>query len=376
MRTLVTRASTFGVVVIMAVGLSLAAIVEQALLPAVHSAHRQSAAPKPKPTHKRPHPTHASRSAPRPSPQTLLSRQVKLEATAKRAAVAKREYGVKKVSTPVVHVSRIDKAHTWAFGTEAIPAPATSTMAAPESSVFIARASGTRWTVALAGTPQFKGFVDKAPTSVLPKDQRETLKKFDSMADLPKANKGVLDTGLMLPWTKGQSWSALSTDTGTWGFSGGDGRVVAAGDGRLYRLCSSEPDRGLVMLIHPNGLATEYYQLKDVTPVPDGTTVKQGDYLGRTGGDEPCGGGDANRSLVRFAVRNADEAIPLNNVEIGGWTLHSDAKAMFAERAGLHVDVGNPLLNFGDMPAPTPSPSGKSPRIPEMPPAEKANAAT
>jgi hypothetical protein len=372
MRTLVNRVSALGVATVVVVGLSLAAIVEQALLPTAHSTHQHETASAPGPVHTRSRSPRPSRSAKRVSPATLLSRQVKKAATLQRGPAARREYGVGTVATPVVHVSRMDR--TWAFGTEAIPAPSGSA-AAPESSLFLARASGSRWTVALAGTPEFADLVPKAPASVLHKDERTTLKKFRTPGKAP------LETGLMLPWSVGQSWSAVTTEPGTWGFDGGDGRVLAAGDGLLYRLCSSSPDRGMVLLVHPNGLATEYYQMEDLTPVADGDAVKQGDYLGRTGNDQSCGGGRASTRLVRFSLRDADGPVPLDQVKIGGWTLHSTSDEVFADRGGLRVDAGNPLLNFGTAPAPAPSTSpapssSSSPKAPGSAPANDPRAST
>jgi hypothetical protein len=364
MRTLVNRVSALGVATVVVVGLSLAAIVEQALLPTAHSAHRHDAASAPEPVHSRSHKPRPSRSAKRVSPATLLSRQVKKAATTERGPTARREYGVGKVSDPVVNVTRMD--HTWAFGTEAIPAPAGSS-AAPESALFLARASGTRWTVALAGTQEFAELVPKAPTSVVHKDERDTLKK------LRGPGKAPLDTGLMLPWSVGQSWSAVTTEPGTWGFDGGDGRVLAAGDGLLYRLCSSSPDRGMVLLVHPNGLATEYYQMDDITPVADGDAVKQGDYLGRTSTDQPCGGGHASSRLVRFSLRDAEGPVPLDQVKIGGWDLHSTSDGVFADHGELRVEAGNPLLNFGTAPAPAPSKTPTHTHTPKAPSSAPAN---
>jgi hypothetical protein len=346
MRTLVNRVSALGMATIVVMGLSLAAIVEQALMPTGQSAHQSQAAGAPGPSRSRSKKPRPSRSAKRVSPATRLSRQVKKSATAQRGAVARREYGVGTVATPVVHVSRMAK--TWAFGTEAIPTPSGS-FAAPESSLFLARAVGTKWTVALAGTEEFADLIPKAPDSVLHKDERDALKRFRT------SGKAPLETGLMLPWEIGQSWSAVITESGTWGFDGGDGRVLAAGDGLLYHLCSSAPDRGMVLLVHPSGLATEYYQMDDIAQVKDGDAVKQGDYLGRTSVDQSCGGGKATGKMVRFSLRDADGLIPLDQVTIGGWTLHSTDDEMFADRGGLRISAVNPLLNFGTVPAPAPS---------------------
>lgn len=359
MRTLVNRVSALGTATVVLVGLSLAAIVEQAMFPTAHSSHKRPVASAPGPVRTRSHRAHPSRSVRRVSPMTLLGRQVKKSVAAQRGPVARREYGVGEVPAPVIRVSRTDRGHTWAFGTEAIPAPASSS-AAPESSLFLARADGPRWKVALAGTPEFAALAPKAPASVLHANERETLTRFRATP--------VADTGLMLPWSVGQSWSAVTTGPGAWGFEGGDGRVLAAGDGLLYRMCSSAPGHGLVLLVHPNGLATEYDQLEDVTQVADGDAVKQGDYLGRTGTEQPCGGGRAPRRLVRFALRSATGPLALDEVAIGGWVLHTTSDDDFADRGGLRVEAGNPLLNFGPAPTPTPSPSPS--RTPETPQAD------
>lgn len=293
----------------------------------------------------------------------LLSRQVEKTAAAQRGPVARHEYGVGTVSAPVVRVSRMTR--TWAFGTEAIPAPSGSS-AAPEPSLFLARADGPHWTIALAGTPEFSRLISKAPTSVLHANERAALKRYRMQA------KKTPDPGLMLPWRVGQSWSALPAASGAWGFNGGDGRVLAAGDGILYRLCSSTPNRGLVLIVHPNGLATEYDQMDDLAPIRDGDMVKQGAYLGHTGTDQPCGGGQAPTRQVRFALRDANGPIPLDQMRMGGWVLHSASNQMFAERDGVRVDVGNPLLNFGNVPLP--APSGKPARKPTGKPAQASKA--
>ncbi|MEV5710409.1 M23 family metallopeptidase [Actinoallomurus sp. NPDC052274] len=348
------RISALGGVVVIAVGLALAAIVEQAVMPPVarHAVAdrrpvrvRHSRTPRPAP----------SRSSPSPapvSPAVQLSRKVETVVLAERSRVARRDYGVGALPTPIVRLTRMDRARTWAFGTETIPPPRGMTVM-PESSLYVAQRTRAGWQVALAGTPQFTTLLRKAPAAVVPAGERPVLERFSAAADPP------LDTGLMLPWGVGQSWTLLATDDGVSGFDGGDGRVLAPGDGRIYRLCSSAAGHGLVLLIHPNGLATEYYQMSDVTKVRDGGLVKRGDYLGRTGTEQPCGGGEAPQRMVRFAVTDATGTMRLDHFQLGGWTLRETAAATFAERAGVRVDAGNPLLNFGAAPpSPTPAPSG------------------
>jgi Peptidase family M23 len=353
------KISALGGVVVIVVGLALAAIVEQAVMPP--SARHPVAERRPiRATHShapRPTPSHAAVSRAPMSPAALLSRKVETVVMAQRSPVVRRDYGVGTLSAPIVRLSRMDRGHIWAFGTETIPPPRGLTVM-PESSLYIAQRSRTGWQVALAGTPQFTTLLRKAPASVVPAAERPVLEKFSAAADPP------LDTGLMLPWGVGQSWTLLATDKGVSGFDGGDGRVLAPGDGRIYRLCSSSAGRGLVLLIHPNGLATQYYQMSDVTTVRDGSLVKRGDYLGRTGTEQPCGGGDAPQRMVQFAISDATGTMRLDHFQIGGWTMRETTAATFAERAGVRVDAGNPLLNFGVMPvSPTPPPSGSpSPR--------------
>jgi LasA protease len=357
------RISALGGVVVVAVGLILAAIVEQAVLPPsarhpvadrrpIHAGH----SPKTRPIASHPSPSRIP-----VSPAVQLSRKVETVALAERSHVARRDYGVGTLSAPIVRLSRMDHARTWAFGTETIPPPVGVT-AMPESSLYLAQRTGTGWEVALAGTPRFTALLRKAPAAVVPAGERPVLEKFNAAPDTP------LDTGLMLPWGIGQSWTLLATDKGVSGFDGGDGRVLAPGDGRIYRLCSSAAGHGLVLLIHPNGLATEYYQLSDVTKVRDGSLVKRGDYLGRTGTEQPCGGGEAPQRMVRFAIGDATGTMRLDHFQLGGWTVRETAAATFAERAGVRVDAGNPLLNFGPVtgsPAASPSASPSPSRSPK-----------
>lgn len=355
MLSLVDRVSATGTAVIVLVVLALAAIVEQAVL-------ADGTAPQPRastgPSHATARPAHPARSTHRrrpPSPTVLLDRQVRRVALVERGAAVRRAYGTTTVSAPVVRNSRMDHRRTWAFGTEAIPPPRDVTTM-PESSPFIAHATAGGWRVALAGTADFARLMREAPASVLPTQERTALERYDA--------KTGGTAGLALPWSVGQSWTVLPAGRDL-AFDGGDGRVLAATSGRLYRVCSPSPDRGLVLVIGSDGTAAEYYQLDRLTQVPDGGLVKQGDYLGRTGTDQPCGGGEARRRLVRFGLRGPAGPIPLDGVRLGGWTLHQTATEVYAERDGLRVSAGNPLLNFGLTLDPLPAPTPKPPQTPK-----------
>jgi hypothetical protein len=355
---LVNRVSAAGTAIVVALGLVLAAIVEQRAFP-VGSSHRPVAAPGPGRGSARPSSSRSKHRRKPVSPATLLNHQVQRVAVSERGPAARSEFGVRNVASPVVRLTRLDKRRTWAFGTEAIPPPRGSS-AMPEASVFVARATGSTWKVALAGAPEFAALLRKAPVSVLPADERSALLRYHASVEHAR-------DGLMLPWTAGQSWTLVPTERGL-SFGGGDGRVLAATSGRLYRLCSPTPDRGLVLVVGADGTATEYYQLDQLTEVPDGGLVQRGDYLGRTSADQPCGGGAALGPLVRFGLRNADGPIAIDGLRIGGWTLHEIPGSTFAEHDGLRVEPGNPLLNFGITATPSPSPSKSGGRSPDVPP--------
>jgi LasA protease len=334
------------------VGLALCAVIQlevngYSMIPAVR---QQRAAARPHPTAK----------ASRPAAVTLLIRQVRATVSEQRAMLVRRAFGVQDVPQPDVHLVRIDRAGGWAFGTCAVPPPA-GMDAMPQSSMFVARRSGRNWQIALSGTEGFERLVRQAPVTLIPTGQRPFLEQYGKAT----ARGGNASAGLALPWRTGQSWTVQSM-AGVSGlhFAGGDGRVLASGVGRLYRLCARSPNRGMLMLIHPNGMASEYYQVADITDVKDGTLVEQGEYIGRISTDRPCGGPPAKgRTTASFALLDGYGAVSLNGAQIGGWTLHTSEGRFYADRSGVRVDSGNPLLNFGPDAAPssTPHPATASP---------------
>jgi hypothetical protein len=117
----------------------------------------------------------------------------------------------------------------------------------------------------------------------------------------------------------------------------------------------------MILLIHPNGSATEYYQVADLTDVKDGSSVKQGDYLGRVSTDRPCGGPPAQgQAAADFTLLTGDDVVSLDGAEIGGWTLHTGGGGFHADRSDMRVEPDNPLLNFGTEPTPSPTPDPRS----------------
>lgn len=193
----------------------------------------------------------------------------------------------------------------------------------------------------------------------------------------------------MLPWRAGQAWRLVAAFSGSanlraasmLAFSGGDGRVRAAGPGRLYRFCGGPGSDALIEVIDPDGSATEYYQLRAETRIADGSLVVAGAYLGMTGTSLACGGtvpglgpGPGNGTgknassplpgAVSFAVIGTGGLMNLNGLTLGGWIFHERAKPLlaWAQRAAVRVAIGGLLKNFGVAPpgtattGPTPAP--------------------
>ena len=282
-----------------------------------------------------------------------LVRDVRATVTGQWAQQVRSAFGDRQAAEPDVHLVRVGKDGDWAFGTSAV-APPPEVDAMPLVSLFVAQRAGDRWQIALAGSADFAGFLQQAPEDVIPEAQRPLLEQYGAARDLPDR--------LALPWQVGQSWTVhpMSGMSGL-RFEGGDGKVLASGAGRLYRLCTRSSDRGMILLIHPNGSATEYYQVADLTDVKDGSSVKQGDYLGRVSTDRPCGGPPARgRAAAGFTLLTGNDVVSLDGAEIGGWTLHADKGGFHADRSDMRIEPDNPLLNFGTDPTPSPTPDPRS----------------
>ncbi|GAA4594316.1 hypothetical protein GCM10023194_60820 [Planotetraspora phitsanulokensis] len=356
-----------GGLVAVLVGLALCAIVEQEIIARVgpHRAVKaqvSSATPSGRRPHPTPKATRTDLAAPLGQVRTTVLRQ--------RGASARAAFGVEDLPQPDVHLTRIDDAKGWAFGTAAIPPPP-GVAAVPDPSVFVARRSGKTWQVAVAGVEDFVRLVRQAPTTVIPADERPILEQY---GEAVSAKEGVA-TGMTLPWSAGQSWTMHSVaGNDALQFSGGDGRVLAPAPGRLYRFCTRSASQSMLLLIHADGLASEYYQMADVPDVKEGALVQEGDYLGHTGTARPCGGAApaSGPPTVDFTLFSGASPMPLEGTQIGGWTLHAAGDQVWADRSGLRVDAGNPLLNFGPVDA-SPSPA---PRPPSATPSPRSHSAT
>jgi hypothetical protein len=364
---LARRISASGAAVVLVLVLAMGVIVERSIIGGgSHGA--TSALPRPRspiPTIFTASPTVKPSLPPVSLPLSTLEADVKTVTTSQLGDAAQRAYGKAPTAQPMVTLAHTDHAHSWAMGTTAIPVPAGDT-APPEVSLFVAHVTNGHWKVALAGTDAFTDLLAAAPTTVVPAAQERVLTQFGNAS--PAAS--VTSTGLMLPWKIGQSWTMKSAPGGL-DFSGKSAQVLAAGPGWLYRFCSSRPGHGLVLLIHPNGLATTYYQMSAVTNLPDGSQVKVGAYLGKIGTDLPCGGtagGPKAKPAVRFGLAGS----ALDGMTIGGWTFHAETLSGYAEHGVKKIMPGGLLDNYGSppmqvLPLPLPIPSALPTPSPGLP---------
>ncbi|MFD0686890.1 hypothetical protein [Actinomadura fibrosa] len=303
-----------------------------------------------------------------------LTAQVRKLTLAQRGAAARQAYGAAATGAPIVNTARTSADRTWVFGMTAIPVPAGSP-ASPEIAFFAARWRRDRWQIGLSGGAAFNGLLGAMPASVMSAGEAAALRKYASVT--AQQATALIDgtragDGLVLPWKVGDAWSMNTADgasvrpLGSLAFSGGDGRVLAAGGGRLYRFCKDSAGRALVMVVHPSGVASTYYRMRSVTQLRDGSVVKRGDPLGRTGGDRPCGGAASPRADVEFDLRRGAESVPLDGAVLGGWTFRERAKPLlgFAERGALQVLPGGLLANLGPVPAAEAPPSSPAPADP------------
>jgi hypothetical protein len=360
----VNRISTLALVTNLGLVVVVSAIVERTVLSGSGVPANVTGAPDPAaPPAGHTRPARASRESRAPIRLAALTTTVKEATLTQRGAQARRTYGTKTTGQPIVERTRSTK--TWTFGTAALPPPKGSP-AIPEVSLYLARVVGDRWQVAFAGTPAFTTLLKTAPAALLLNSERQLLARYNSTT----ASSAATNTDeLMLPWRQGQPWSLVADQYGV-GFDGGDGKVLAADDGRIYRFCTTSSGGGLILLIHPNGLATEYYQLTGQPDRAPGSLVKRGEYLGKAGTDHPCGGG-SDEPQVRFGLRHADQAVSIAGHTIGGWTFHegTDLDRYVAVHGDQQVLPGEQVINLGvpGLPGLPGTGASNAPDLPKLP---------
>jgi hypothetical protein len=380
------RMGTGALVFSIVVGLSLLAIVERSLLEGTSFGNpgpagsdlvlRSPGSPPQRPANQQGGGAPAGQGGGASAPDTTtLTEQVRKITLAQHGTAARQAYGAAPTKAPIVGVDRVSSDRTWAFGTTAIPVPESSS-ATPQTAFFVGRWAQGVWQVAVSGTSAFSATISRVPAAVVPPDEVGVLRNYSSSTAqqaVAAVNGTKVGDGLMLPWKVGDTWTIGSADgrassrpLGALAFWGGDGTVRAAGAGRLYRFCSGTAGRGMVMIVHPSGLATTYYRVTGEPALRNGTTVARGATLGSIGSDRPCGGAEAPRQLVQFSLRRGAEEVPLNGARLGGWTLRERAQPLlgFAERGALQVLPGGLLANLGPVPAEDSPPGLELPDLP------------
>ncbi|MGX7824199.1 peptidoglycan DD-metalloendopeptidase family protein [Actinokineospora sp. 24-640] len=252
---------------------------------------------------------------------------------------------------PLVEPTRT--AGGWVFGSTTIPLSAADEHQSPKTALFIAHRERGAWRVELDGSAGFATLAADAPRAVLSDGEKQTFASNHRAAMTAAAT----DTGLGLPWAVGVAWymgggphghSGSSRPFNSIDFNGGDGRVLSAGPGRVYKSCVSSRS-ALVKVVHDNGYSTTYYHMLSLTTLADGSRVSAGTYLGRIGNELPCGGSSSG-AHVHLSLLRGTTPISVHGMKIGGWTFYegSAAYAGYAERNGTRVYPGNGrVTNYG-----------------------------
>ncbi|MGW5055452.1 peptidoglycan DD-metalloendopeptidase family protein [Actinokineospora sp. NPDC004072] len=271
--------------------------------------------------------------------------------TAVRTAMLDRQ-GPSTLSTarePLVEPTR--SAGNWVFGSTTIPLSATDEHQSPKMALFIAHRDRGRWQVELDGTEGFVRLASKAP--VLSDGEKRTFASNYAGSQAAAAT----DTGLGLPWARGVAWwmgggphghSGSSRPFNSIDFNGGDGRVLSAGPGRVYKSCVRGRS-ALVKVVHDNGWSTTYYHMYNLTTLADGSAVNTGTYLGNIGNELPCGGSSSG-AHVHFSLLRGTTEVSVHGKTFGGWTFYEGSAAYggYAERGGTRVYPGNGrVTNYG-----------------------------
>ncbi|QNM95819.1 M23 family metallopeptidase [Chitinimonas koreensis] len=270
-----------------------------------------------------------------------------------------------------VDLGKSDPSGRWVMGsvTEQIDGSRDET---PRSKLFLARRDGQRWTVGLEGSETFFSMLEQAPTSLLAEAEKSAFRSQRKSATArPNAAPQLLagETGLGLPWPEGVAWYMGGGPHGNSGdsrpfdsidFSGGDGRVLAPRDGRIYKSCIRNGS-AIVQLVHDNGYTTRYYHMVNLPTLADGTLVRKGAYLGQIGNGLPCGGSTTGPH-VHFSLSQNGQAIAVNGKTVGGWQFFEGAQpyAGYALRNGRRVNTGGSLVNYGADQGPTPEPQPRT----------------
>ncbi|WP_330277047.1 peptidoglycan DD-metalloendopeptidase family protein [Lentzea sp. NBC_00516] len=259
----------------------------------------------------------------------------------------KRQWDTQTLREPLFEPTRTSDA--WVFGSTTVPLAHGQEHGAPHMALFLARKERSTWRVELDGTAGFAALAAQAPSGVLSDGEKRTFAANQS-------NQALAPTGLGLPWPVNVAWwmgggphgnSGNSRPFSSIDFNGGDGRVLSAGNGRVYKSCVVGRS-ALVKVVHDNGYSTTYYHMYNLTTLADGSAVRTGTYLGNIGNELPCGGSSTG-AHVHFSLLRGNTHVSVNGMTIGGWTFYEGSQAYggYAQRGSTRVNVGGRITNYG-----------------------------
>ncbi len=280
-----------------------------------------------------------------------------VEAMGAESGVSERSFSsVKEEGRAQVNVSRAGEEGNWAFGTAVIEAPKKEGHY-PTGWLFVAESAGEGWNVALEGSPEFPALAAEAPEDIVSEGE---MKIFASGSSSRSLSAKRFRTNLRLPWTKGRSWYMTGGPHG-WNtgydrpyaaldFTGAGAsrkaqKVKSAAGGRVYTMCGN--NRGWIRVYHHSGYTTDYYHLRKNIKRRDGSGIKRGHYLGRTGNNVSCGGASYGRH-VHFTLLKGATRVPVHGKKIGGWRfVEGQAYRGYAQRGNTRRFPGSRIRNFG-----------------------------
>jgi LasA protease len=280
--------------------------------------------------------------------------------TAARGEQVRASYG--SLPAPVVEVQRRSADGLWVFGGGYFPIPATAHDTSPVTALFIARHTAEGWEVALEDGERFNELSQSAPDTVMSTPERRLFAERTSQTRRALGSariQAAVSVGLSMPFQlQGAAWGTAGVhgDSGSSrpynaiDFWGGDGRVLASRGGIAYKFCTNSR-WPYIKVVHDNGWATGYYHLRNQATINNGQSITEGQFIGMTGVELPCGG-SASGNHVHWTLWRADTgaAEAVHNKLIGGWTWFEGSQPYsgYAERNGVRVyanQVG--LVNYG-----------------------------
>ncbi|MCX2949677.1 peptidoglycan DD-metalloendopeptidase family protein [Lentzea sp. NEAU-D7] len=281
--------------------------------------------------------------------ETDLATTVRATVLQQHGDALKRQWDTQTLREPLFEPTRTSGA--WVFGSTTIPLVHGQEHGAPHMALFLARKERSAWRVELDGTSGFAALAAQAPSGVLSDGEKRTF-----AANQNNRAEALAPTGLGLPWPVNVAWwmgggphgnSGSSRPFSSIDFNGGDGRVLSAGNGRVYKSCVVGRS-ALVKVVHDNGYSTTYYHMYNLTTLADGSAVRTGTYLGNIGNELPCGGSSTG-AHVHFSLLRGNTHVSVNGMTIGGWTFYEGSQAYggYAQRGSTRVSVGGRITNYG-----------------------------